>query len=391
MPVRDVMVIIGTRPEAIKMAPVVRALQARPQGRTILCATAQHREMLDQVLDAFALKPDIDLNLMTPGQDLAALTARALIGLRDAIRQHKPDAVLVHGDTTTALAGALAAFYEQVPLGHVEAGLRTHDMRAPWPEEMNRRVVDCLCRWCFAPTPSAAENLKAERIPAENIFVTGNTAIDALRMAVERVQFAPPAAEMEKEGLPPGVLDGKRLLLVTGHRRENFGSGFENICRALREIADLSPDVAVVYPVHLNPRVQEPVRRLLGGHPRIHLLAPLGYLPFVWLMQKSALILTDSGGIQEEAPSLGKPVLIMRETTERPEAIESGAALLVGTDRAAIVREACRLLNDEQAWRAMAQVRNLYGDGHAAERIAETLDKRQIPRPGVTSARDHSP
>jgi len=369
MPVRDVMVVVGTRPEAIKMAPVVLALKKRPQGRTLLCVTAQHRQMLDQALEIFALKPDIDLNLMTPGQDLAALTARALTGVRDAIRQAKPDAVLVHGDTTTCLAGGLAAFYEQVPLGHVEVGLRTYNFAAPWPEEMNRRLVDPLCRWCFAPTQAAAENLKSEHISPDNIVVTGNTAIDALEMAVQMVRLKTPALE----GLDAAALDGKRLVLVTGHRRESFGGGFESLCLGLRDVADSAPDIAIVYPVHLNPNVQAPVKRLLGDHPRIHLLQPQSYLPFVWLMQRSTLIITDSGGIQEEAPSLGKPVLVMREVTERPEAMLAGAAILVGTDRARIAAEATRLLTDAQAYRAMASVKNPYGDGKAAGRIVAAL------------------
>lgn len=371
MPVRDVMVVVGTRPEAIKMAPVVHALKkrGRGEGRTLLCVTAQHREMLDQALDVFELKPDYDLNLMKPGQDLTDLTARILTGVRDVLAQAKPEAVLVHGDTATCLGAALAAFYARVPVGHVEAGLRTYDFEAPWPEEMNRRLVDPVCRWCFAPTEAARANLLAERVPGERIVVTGNTAIDALQMAVAKVQAAPPKIE----GLDAAVLAGKRLVLVTGHRRESFGSGFEQLCLGLRDIVEKFADVALVYPVHLNPRVQEPVHRLLGNHPRIHLLAPQAYLAFVWLMRQAVLIVTDSGGIQEEAPSLGKPVLVMRDTTERPEAVAAGAAKLVGTGRAKIAGEAARLLGDPKAYAAMSSVRNPYGDGQAAARIVEEL------------------
>ncbi|HYF49583.1 MAG TPA: UDP-N-acetylglucosamine 2-epimerase (non-hydrolyzing) [Planctomycetota bacterium] len=371
MPASTVMVVVGTRPEAIKMAPVIKALQARPSGKTILCVTAQHREMLDQALQIFELKPDIDLNLMTPGQDLITLTARALTGLRDAIRQTKPDALLVHGDTTTCLAGGLAAAYERVPLGHVEAGLRTYNFEAPWPEEMNRRLVDPLCGWCFAPTEAARQNLLSERIPDANIVITGNTAIDALHLgmaAVRRTQTQPPA-EVE------AALQGRRMVLVTGHRRESFGGGFENICHGLRDLADSVPDALIVYPVHLNPNVQGPVKRILADHPRIILLDPQPYLPFLALMERSTLIITDSGGIQEEAPTLGKPVLVMRETTERPEAVEAGAAMLVGADRTRIAKEGARLLTDTVAYRLMAGVRNPYGDGHAAERIVSALSK----------------
>ena len=366
---KTVLIVIGTRPEAIKMAPVVHALRARAEFRTVLCVTAQHREMLDQALAIFDLKPDIDLNLMTPGQDLATLTARALTGVSDAIRQCKADAVLVHGDTTTCLSAALAASYERVPVGHVEAGLRTYNYEAPWPEEMNRRMVDPICRWCFAPTEGAAENLRGERIPGERIFVTGNTAIDALHMAVRRVQASPPVID----GLDAVALAGVRMVLVTGHRRENFGGGMESICRALHDIAERNSDALIVYPVHLNPNVVEPVNRILGRHPRIRLLAPQAYLPFVWLMQQSALILTDSGGIQEEAPSLGKPVLVMRDTTERPEALAAGTARLVGTDRARIVTEVETLLKNPAAAKAMTGVGNPYGDGTAAVRIAAIM------------------
>ncbi|HLX60857.1 MAG TPA: UDP-N-acetylglucosamine 2-epimerase (non-hydrolyzing) [Planctomycetota bacterium] len=364
-----ILIIVGTRPEAIKMAPVVHALRARKDWRTILCVTAQHREMLDQALAMFDLMPDIDLNLMTPGQDLAGLTARIVIGVRDTIRQAKPDIVLVHGDTTTCLASALAAFYERVPVGHVEAGLRTYDFDAPWPEEMNRRLVDPLCKWCFAPTDSAAANLRGEHISDDRIFVTGNTAIDALNMAVRLVTVEKPSVE----GFDEKELNARKMILVTGHRRENFGAGMEQICAALREIAERNADALIVYPVHLNPNVIEPVKRIMSGHPRIKLIVPQPYLPFVWLMQQSTLILTDSGGIQEEGPSLGKPVLVMRDVTERPEAIAAGTARLVGTDRAKIVTESERLLHDPAARAAMTGVGNPYGDGKAAERIVKIL------------------
>jgi len=369
MHTRSILVVVGTRPEAIKMAPVVLALKRRASFRTILCTTGQHRELLTQALRVFKLTPDVDLHLMERGQDLATLTARALTGLRDVIRRCQPNAVLVHGDTTTCLAGGLAAFYEHIPLGHVEAGLRTHDLEAPWPEEMNRRLVDPLCRWCFAPTPGAAGNLKSEKIPAQRIFVTGNTAVDALQFALARLRQKTP--RLEGAALPS--LKGKRLILVTGHRRERFGAGFKSLCLGLRDLADQASDVAIVYPVHLNPNVQEPVKRILGGHKRIHLLAPQSYLPFVWLMRRSTLIITDSGGIQEEAPRLGKPVLVMRAATERHEALAAGAAKLVGANREKIARTALHLLSSPKAYRAMAGARNLFGDGRASEKIARIL------------------
>jgi UDP-N-acetylglucosamine 2-epimerase (non-hydrolysing) len=376
---KTVMVVVGTRPEAIKMAPVVHALRARTELRTVLCVTAQHREMLDQALAIFDLVPDIDLNLMTPGQDLATLTARAITGVHDAIRQCKADAILVHGDTTTCLSAALAAFYERVPVGHVEAGLRTYNFEAPWPEEMNRRLVDPICHWCFAPTEGSAENLRGERIARERIFVTGNTAIDALQLAVRRVLASPPSIE----GLDAAELLGKKMILVTGHRRENFGGGMENICQAMHDVAERNADALIVYPVHLNPNVVEPVNRILGHHPRIRLLPPQAYLPFVWLMQQSTLILTDSGGIQEEAPSLGKPVLVMRDTTERPEALAAGTARLVGTDRNKIVAEVERLMHDPAARTAMTGVGNPYGDGRAAQRIADIMVEEMRRDEGV--------
>ncbi|MEN6665867.1 MAG: UDP-N-acetylglucosamine 2-epimerase (non-hydrolyzing) [Phycisphaerae bacterium] len=361
--------IVGTRPEAIKMAPVYLALRDDPRFEGMLLATAQHRQMLDQVLSVFAIKPDVDLDLMRPNQTLGDITARTIVATQATLAAMKPDAVLVHGDTTTCLASAIAAFYERIPVGHVEAGLRTYNFEAPWPEEMNRRLVDPICRWCFAPTQGAADNLRAERIPAQNITVTGNTVIDALLRTRDTVRSRPPAVP----GLAGDALDGRRLILVTGHRRESFGEPFEQFCLALKDIVQAHRDTVVVYPVHLNPNVQRPVRSLLGGQDRIHLIEPIEYLPFVYLMDRCELIITDSGGIQEEAPSLHKPVLVTREVTERPEAMQAGLAMLVGTDRRRIVSEASRLLTDPVAYRRMAAGENPYGDGQAAKRIAHTL------------------
>jgi len=361
---KRVLSIFGTRPEAIKLAPVILELRKRADRfENLVCVTAQHREMLDQVLDWFAITPQYDLNLMQPNQALAEFAGRALVAVGDLLNDVRPDVVLVQGDTSTAMIAALGAFYRRCPVGHVEAGLRTRDRYNPFPEEINRRIVGTLTTYHFAPTAQAAEALKAEQVPAGNIFVTGNTVVDALLMTVRR----------------PVSLDlgfsvaGRRLILVTAHRRESFGAPFESLCSALRDIADRNADVEIVYPVHLNPNVREPVMRILAGHPRIHLLEPLRYEQFSHLMAQSYLILTDSGGIQEEAPVLGKPTLVMRETTERPEAIAAGTARLVGTDRARIVAEAERLINDPEAYRAMAQAGSPFGDGHAAERIADIL------------------
>jgi len=362
-------VIVGTRPEAIKMAPVYLTLKKDPRIEALLIVTAQHREMLDQVLSVFQIQPDIDLDLMEPNQTLAGITASVVTAVQRTLSEVRPDAVLVHGDTTTCLASGLAAFYERIPLGHVEAGLRTYNFQAPWPEEMNRRLVDPICRWCFAPTAGAAANLRAERIPEENIFITGNTIVDALMLAREMVRQRPPAVP----GLPPHALEGRRLILVTGHRRESFGKPFEDFCGALRDIVRANGDVALVYPVHLNPNVQKPVYGILGKEDRIHLIAPIEYLPFVHLMDRSYLIITDSGGIQEEAPSLGKPVLVTRTVTERPEAMQANLAKLVGTQRERIVAEAQRLLSDREAYRVMSSGENPYGDGKASERILEIL------------------
>ena len=362
------MVVFGTRPEAIKMAPVVAALKATPGLETLVCVTAQHRQMLDQVLDLFGLVPDDDLDLMAPGQSLPDLFARILTGMSTVLEARRPDLVLVHGDTSTTLATALAAFYARVPVGHVEAGLRTGDLQAPWPEEANRRLTAPITTLHFAPTARSRDNLLAENLPAGSIHVTGNTVIDALLAVVGRIEAEPALATSLAARFP--FLDaGKRLVLVTGHRRENFGEGFEQMCLAIRDLAQRG-DTQVLYPVHLNPQVQAPVKRILGDVPGVVLVEPQDYLPFVYLMTRAHLILTDSGGIQEEAPSLGKPVLVMRDTTERPEAVEAGTVRLVGTDRARIVAEAARLLDDPDAHAAMARAHNPYGDGHAAARIA---------------------
>lgn len=363
-----IMVAVGTRPEAIKMAPVVHALRAVKKFKTIVCSTGQHREMLAQALNIFEIVPDIDLELMSPGQDLSSLTARALTGMGDVLRRVRPSALLVHGDTTTCLASAIAAFYEHIPVGHVEAGLRTYNFEAPWPEEMNRRLVDPICRWCFAPTQQAAAQLRGEHIPESAIIVTGNTAIDALNLAVQRVAADAPSIP----GLEDGALNGKRLILVTGHRRESFGDGLRNICAALKTLAQNNPDTLIIYPVHLNPQVLKPVHELLGDIKNVRLLKPLDYLQFVWLMSQSAVILTDSGGVQEEAPGLGKLVLVMRETTERPEAVAAGAAKLVGTNTELIVAETQRILDTRATF---VPSENPFGDGHAAERITAVLEK----------------
>ena len=362
-----VIVIVGTRPEAIKMAPVVDALKARPGAYDCrLCVTAQHREMLDQVLEVFDLRPDVDLDLMKPNQTLPELTAAALVAVHRVLEQERPDVVLVHGDTTTTLAATLAAFYAHVPVGHVEAGLRTHDLTRPFPEEANRLLADHLVAFRFAPTERAREHLAREGI-TRGVYVTGNTVIDALMAVVKRVRATTPLVP----GLPP--LDpSRRMVLVTGHRRESFGEGFLQIGRALHTIAERD-DVEVVYPVHLNPNVQRPVRALLGDRPRVHLIEPLPYLPFVHLLDRCHLVLTDSGGIQEEAPALGKPVLVMRDVTERPEAVEAGTARLVGAREGSIVEGVTELLDSQEAYDRMARATNPFGDGRAAERIADIL------------------
>ncbi|MBI5431414.1 MAG: UDP-N-acetylglucosamine 2-epimerase (non-hydrolyzing) [Planctomycetes bacterium] len=349
------------------MAPVLLELRRRPRCDALFVATAQHREMLDQVCAAFDLRPDVDLDLMRPDQELADVTARVLLGVRNVLRDLSPDAVLVHGDTTTCLASTLAAFYAGVPVGHVEAGLRTHDLAAPWPEEMNRRLTDPLARWCFAPTECAAQDLRAERVRDTAIHVVGNTVVDALELALERNRARPPTIP----DLPSGALEGRKLVLVTGHRRESFGPPLRELCSALREVVDRREDAVLVYPVHLNPNVRAPVHELLGGHPRIHLVRPLEYLPFVALLARATVIVTDSGGIQEEAPTLGVPVLVTRAATERPEAIEQGLARLVGTSRAVLVPELLRALSLPRA--STPPPPNPYGDGRASQRIADVL------------------
>ncbi|MDM0110819.1 UDP-N-acetylglucosamine 2-epimerase (non-hydrolyzing) [Variovorax sp. J22R133] len=363
--------VFGTRPEAIKMAPVVRALKADARFACRLCVTAQHRQMLDQVLELFDLVPDEDLDLMRPDQTLAELSARALSGLDKVLHRRPPHIVLVHGDTTTSFVAGLAAFYRRIPVGHVEAGLRTGDLYAPWPEEFNRRVVGLVGRLHFAPTQRAADALIKEGVPPAHIAVTGNTVIDALKAVSRRIDDDAALGARLAASLPP--LDpSRRLILVTGHRRENFGEGFENICRALATLAE-RPDVQIVYPVHLNPNVQAPVQAMLAGRAHVHLIAPQDYLPFVWLLKNCHLVLTDSGGLQEEAPVLAKPVLVMRETTERPEALAAGTAELVGTDVQRIVGAVQRLLDEPAAYQRMALAHNPYGDGTAARQIAERL------------------
>ena len=383
---KKILLVFGTRPEAIKMAPLVKMLQAQSPFDVKVCVTAQHRHMLDQVLSLFDIQPDFDLNLMKPGQDLYDITSGVLLGLKSVLTQWQPDAVLVHGDTSTTFAASLAAFYQRIPVGHVEAGLRTGNLYSPWPEEANRKLTTSLAHWHFAPTATSRKNLLKEGVAPETIHVTGNTVIDALLQVREKIvtnvllrqQF-----EKEFSWIDPA----KRLVLVTGHRRENFGQGFEQICQALACIAKSHADVQVVYPVHLNPQVQEPVRRLLGNVANVHLIEPLDYLPFVYLMDRSTLILTDSGGIQEEAPSLGKPVLVMRDTTERPEAVEAGTVKLVGTDADEIAAQAGILLSNTKAYAAMAFAHNPYGDGFACERIVQALlaDKNLFTAPNDMS------
>jgi len=369
---KRILTVFGTRPEAIKMAPLVKELAAAQNITSAVCITAQHREMLDQVLDLFQITPDFDLNLMAPGQTLPQITGRILEKLTPVLADWKPDVVLVHGDTATTFATTLAAYYAQIPVGHVEAGLRTGNLYAPWPEEGNRKLTGALARFHFAPTKTAQANLLAENVHKDHVIVTGNTVIDALHMITN--QIAQDAGLAEKIGDQFPFLDPqKRLILVTGHRRENFGSGFENICAALRDICQAHEDVQVVYPVHLNPNVQEPVNRLLGTVENLHLIAPQEYLPFVYLMTRAHIILTDSGGIQEEAPSLGKPVLVMRDTTERPEAVEAGTVVLVGTDTDKIVQQTTHLLTDQAAYQTMSQAHNPYGDGKASGRIVAHL------------------
>ena len=369
---KKILLVFGTRPEAIKMAPLVKTLQNDAAFEIKVCVTAQHRQMLDQVLTLFDIQPDFDLNLMKTGQDLYDITSGVLLGLKSVLLQWRPDAVLVHGDTSTTFAASLAAFYQRIPVGHVEAGLRTGNLYSPWPEEANRKLTTALAQWHFAPTATSRANLLKEGVSASSIHVTGNTVIDALLQVREKMVNSLPMRQ-QFDQMFSFLEPQRRLVLVTGHRRENFGEGFERICQALTRIAREQPDVQIVYPVHLNPQVQEPVKRLLGSIDNVFLIEPQDYLPFVYLMDKSALILTDSGGIQEEAPSLAKPVLVMRDTTERPEAVEAGTVKLVGTDARKIASEASVLLNDPQAYNAMAFAHNPYGDGQASQRIAQAL------------------
>lgn len=370
---KKILLVFGTRPEAIKMAPLVKEFQKYPeQFETKVCVTGQHRQMLDQVLDVFDIIPDYDLNVMAPNQDLYDITSKVLLGLREVLKDFGPEVVFVHGDTTTSMAATMAAFYQQIKVAHVEAGLRTYNLYSPWPEEMNRQLTDRLCDYCFAPTEMSKNNLLQEKIDPNKIFVTGNSVIDALLMAVDIIKTKEGLeqdliSQLKEKGYTPKA--DKKYILVTGHRRENFGDGFLNICKALKEIATKYPDIDIVYPVHLNPNVQKPVFDLLAGIDNIFLISPLDYLPFVYLMQHSYLILTDSGGVQEEAPSLGKPVLVMRNTTERPEAVEAGTVKLVGTNAVDIIDNVNLLLTDKSVYNKMSQAHNPYGDGKACERI----------------------
>lgn len=367
-----ILIVFGTRPEAIKMAPLVHAFKDDPRFETVVCVTAQHRQMLDQVLNIFDIQPDIDLNLMKAGQDLYDVTSSVLLGMRDVLKTHQPDVVLVHGDTTTAYATAMAAFYASIPVGHVEAGLRTHDIRSPFPEEFNRQVVTKVSHWHFAPTESSKQNLLDEHIAADTITVTGNTVIDALFWVLKRIDSEPTRRNLITSFLNdrlPFVWQSQKFVLITGHRRENFGAGFLAICEAIKQLAIKYPNVHFVYPVHLNPNVQKPVFELIDGIENIHLIDPLEYEPFVYLLKHAYLVLTDSGGIQEEAPSLGKPVLVMRDVTERPEAIKAGTVRLVGANTDQIIKNVSELLDDEHSYLKMSKAHNPYGDGMASERI----------------------
>jgi len=385
---KKILLVFGTRPEAIKMAPLVKALQNKPgEFKTIVCVTGQHREMLDQVLKIFDIIPEYDLDIMKPGQDLYEITSRVLTGMRDVLKEVKPNMVLVHGDTTTSTTSALAAFYQQIPVGHVEAGLRTRNIYSPWPEEMNRQLTGRIATWNFPPTQISRQNLISEGIDDNKIKVTGNTVIDALHWVVNKMRTDSTIKTeiirtLSEYNIKSDALNswssGRKMVLITGHRRENFGEGFLNICLAIKELATKYPGVDFVYPVHLNPNVKKPVFEILGNKDNnlisnVHLIPPIDYLPFVYLMSLSYLILTDSGGIQEEAPSLGKPVLVMRDTTERPEAVNAGTVLLVGTNRDKIVSETIRLFNDNEHYLTMSKAINPYGDGHACERIIEVL------------------
>lgn len=381
---KKVMLVFGTRPEAIKMAPLVKEFQKYPERfETIVCVTGQHREMLDQVLHLFEIIPDYDLNIMKQGQDLYDVTARVLTGMRDVLKEAQPDVVLVHGDTTTSTAAALAAFYQQIPVGHVEAGLRTHNIYSPWPEEMNRQITGRIATYHFAPTPLSRQNLLAEGVKDDQITVTGNTVIDALYMVVDKIK-RDKALDTELEALLKvagydvnRLSDGKKLILITGHRRENFGDGFIHMCTAIKDLTKKYPDVDFVYPMHLNPNVRKPIHEVFGKDlsnlDNMFFIEPLEYLSFVYLMEKSTIVLTDSGGIQEEAPGLGKPVLVMRDTTERPEALEAGTVKLVGTNYEKIVREVSNLIDEQNYYDRMSKAVNPYGDGFACVRIVKTF------------------
>lgn len=407
------MLVFGTRPEAIKMCPLVKEFQKHPnEFETIVCVTGQHREMLDQVLTIFDIKPDYDLNIMKQGQDLYDVTARVLTGMRDVFKECKPDVVLVHGDTTTSTAAALAAFYQQIPVGHVEAGLRTHNIYSPWPEEMNRQITGRIATYDFAPTPLSEKNLQEEKAHGQ-IFVTGNTVIDALHMVVDKLKNDPKLAKEQEDvlraagydisrlepetlNLEPGTRNSRKLVLITGHRRENFGDGFISMVTAMKDLSEKYPDVDFVYPMHLNPNVRKPIAEVFGEevmkktvngkpstvnkYPNFFFIEPLQYLEFVYLMEKSAVVLTDSGGIQEEAPGLGKPVLVMRDTTERPEALKSGTVHLVGTNHDLIVKEVSTLLDDPVAYEKMSKAVNPYGDGKACSRIVRALNGEAVDR-----------
>ena len=379
---KNMTLVFGTRPEAIKMSPLVKEFQKYPEKfETIVCVTGQHREMLDQVLRIFDIQPDYDLNIMKQGQDLYDVTARVLTGMRDVLKETRPDIVLVHGDTTTSTAAALAAFYQQIPVGHIEAGLRTHNIYSPWPEEVNRQITGRIATYHFAPTSLSKDNLLQEGISGEQIIVTGNTVIDALYMVVEKIKNdGILSCELEKVLKASGydisrLSDGRKLVLITGHRRENFGDGFISMCKAIKSLSEKYPEVDFVYPMHLNPNVRKPIHEVFGESQRANLffIEPLEYLSFVYLMEKSAIVLTDSGGIQEEAPGLGKPVLVMRDTTERPEALEAGTVKLVGTDYDKIVNEVSGLLDSQEYYEKMSKAINPYGDGKACSRIVKAL------------------
>ena len=373
---KKVLLAFGTRPEAIKMAPLVKEFEKNNDIESKVCVTAQHREMLDQVLELFDIKPDYDLDLMKPGQDLYDITSNVLLGLKNVLSDFKPDVVLVHGDTTTTSSASLAAFYQQIKVGHVEAGLRTHDIYSPFPEEVNRQITGILASYHFAPTTTSRGNLLRENKDEKNIIVTGNTVIDALFLALEKIKNDKDLELKIKNQISNfnyEIKDDKKIILVTGHRRENFGDGFINICEALKTIATNNPDIDIVYPVHLNPNVQKPVKEILSDTPNVYLIDPLQYENFIYMMNKSYFIITDSGGVQEEAPSLGKPVLVMRDTTERPEAVEAGTVKLVGTNKETIIQEAQKLIDDENEYSKMSKAHNPYGDGKACERIVKFI------------------